>query len=93
MPQQRWMHSRGRTLFPASRSRSAGAGLLVQGECAGKTSLLASSSGCRPRPRRGRWDGRPIRSLGGYRRESLVRAANGLKDDLSALENVRAAAA
>jgi heme exporter protein A len=76
---------------------AAGAGLLVQGaNGAGKTSLLRIAVGLSP-PARGdvTWHGRPIRSLGAtYRREVLYCGhPNALKDDLTAVENVRAAAA
>ena len=87
-----------RTLFVGvSFALAAGAGLLVQGaNGAGKTSLLRILVGLSP-PAEGEvaWEGRPIRSLGeAYRREVLwCGHANGLKDDLSALENVRTAAA
>ena len=87
-----------RTLFAGvSFALAAGAGLLVQGaNGTGKTSLLRILVGLSP-PAQGAvtWDGQPIRSLGeGYRRDLLwCGHANALKDDLSALENVRAAAA
>src|SRR5262245_44654327 len=87
-----------RTLFTGvSFALASGAGLLVQGaNGAGKTSLLRILVGLSP-PVQGEvaWQGRPIRSLGeAYRRELLwCGHANALKDDLSALENVRAAAA
>jgi heme exporter protein A len=87
-----------RTLFSGvSFAVRAGAGLLVQGaNGSGKTSLLRILVGLSP-PAHGQvaWDGRPIRSLGeAYRRAVLwCGHANALKDDLSALENVRAAAA
>ena len=87
-----------RTLFAGvSFALAAGTGLLVQGaNGAGKTSLLRILVGLSP-PAQGEvaWEGRPIRSLGeAYRREVLwCGHANGLKDDLSALENVRTAAA
>lgn len=87
-----------RTLFSGvSFALAPGAGLLVQGpNGAGKTSLLRILVGLSP-PAHGAvaWDGQPIRSLGEvYRREVLwCGHANGLKDDLTALENVRAAAA
>jgi len=87
-----------RTLFSGvSFALAAGAGLLVQGaNGAGKTSLLRILVGLAP-PAEGTvaWDGQPIRSLGeAFRREVLwCGHSNGLKDDLSALENVRAAAA
>jgi len=87
-----------RTLFAGvSFSLASGAGLLVQGaNGAGKTSLLRILVGLSP-PAQGEvaWDGQPIRSLGeAYRRAVLwCGHANALKDDLSALENVRAAAA
>lgn len=87
-----------RTLFSGvSFALAAGAGLLVQGaNGAGKTSLLRILVGLSP-PAAGEvsWGGQPIRSLGeAYRRELLwCGHANGLKDDLSALENVRAAGA
>jgi heme exporter protein A len=87
-----------RTLFAGvSLAVQPGAGLLVQGaNGAGKTSLLRILVGLSP-PARGEvsWDGQPIRALGeAYRRAVLwCGHANALKDDLSALENVRAAAA
>jgi heme exporter protein A len=87
-----------RTLFAGiSFALAAGAGLLVQGaNGAGKTSLLRILVGL-SLPANGAvtWNGRPIRSLGEvYRREVLwCGHANALKDDLSALENVRAVAA
>jgi len=87
-----------RTLFSGlSFAVAPGAGLLVQGaNGAGKTSLLRIAVGLAP-PARGdvTWDGRPIRSLGPtYRREVLYCGhPNALKDDLTAVENVRAAAA
>jgi heme exporter protein A len=87
-----------RTLFAGvSFALAVGTGLLVQGaNGAGKTSLLRILVGLSP-PAQGEvaWEGRPIRSLGeAYRREVLwCGHANGLKDDLSALENVRTAAA
>ena len=87
-----------RTLFSGvSFALAAGAGLLVQGaNGAGKTSLLRILVGLSP-PAAGEvaWQGQPIRSLGeAYRRQVLwCGHANALKDDLSALENVRAAGA
>jgi heme exporter protein A len=87
-----------RTLFAdVSLAVRPGAGLLVQGaNGAGKTSLLRILVGLSP-PAQGEvtWEGRPIRALGeAYRRVVLwCGHANALKDDLSALENVRAAAA
>jgi heme exporter protein A len=87
-----------RTLFSGlSFAVAPGAGLLVQGaNGAGKTSLLRIAVGLAP-PARGdvTWDGRPIRSLGpAYRREvRYCGHPNALKDDLTAVENVRAAAA
>jgi heme exporter protein A len=87
-----------RTLFAGvSLAVRPGAGLAVQGaNGAGKTSLLRILVGLSP-PAHGEvtWGGQPIRSLGAdYRREVLwCGHANALKDDLSALENVRAAAA
>jgi len=63
---------------------------------AGKTSLLRIALGLTP-PESGevRWNGTPIRDLGeAYRRElTYCGHSNALKDDLSAVENVRAAAA
>jgi heme exporter protein A len=87
-----------RTLFSGvSFALAAGAGLLVQGaNGAGKTSLLRILVGLAPAAAgEVSWDGKPIRSLGeAFRREVLwCGHANALKDDLSALENVRAAAA
>ncbi len=87
-----------RTLFSGlSFAVAPGAGLLVQGaNGAGKTSLLRIAVGLAP-PARGdvTWHGRPIRSLGpAYRREvRYCGHPNALKDDLTAVENVRAAAA
>jgi heme exporter protein A len=87
-----------RTLFAGvSFALAPGAGLLVQGaNGAGKTSLLRILVGLSP-PAQGEvsWNGQPIRALGdAYRGEVLwCGHANALKDDLSALENVRAAAA
>jgi len=87
-----------RTLFSGlSFAVAPGAGLLVQGaNGAGKTSLLRIAVGLAP-PARGdvTWDGHPIRSLGpAYRREvRYCGHPNALKDDLTAVENVRAAAA
>jgi heme exporter protein A len=87
-----------RTLFSElSFSVSAGAGLLVQGaNGAGKTSLLRIAAGLAA-PAHGdvTWDGHPIRVLGPvYRRElRYCGHPNALKDDLTAVENVRAAAA
>jgi heme exporter protein A len=87
-----------RTLFSdISFALAPGGGLLIQGaNGAGKTSLLRIVVGLAP-PARGSvtWDGRPIRTLGeAYRREiRYCGHANALKDDLSAVENVRAAAA
>jgi heme exporter protein A len=87
-----------RTLFSGvSFALAAGGGLLVQGaNGAGKTSLLRILVGLSP-PAQGEvaWRGRPIRQLGdAYRRElAYCGHANALKDDLSALENLRAAAA
>jgi len=87
-----------RTLFSGvSFALAAGAGLLVQGaNGAGKTSLLRILVGLSP-PAHGEvaWDGRPIGALGDeYRRQVLwCGHSNALKDDLTALENVRAGAA
>jgi heme exporter protein A len=87
-----------RTLFAGlSFAIPPGAGLLVQGaNGAGKTSLLRIAVGLAP-PTRGdvTWNGQPIRALGpAYRREvRYCGHPNALKDDLTALENVRAAAA
>jgi len=87
-----------RTLFSGvSFALAPGAGLLVQGaNGSGKTSLLRILVGLSP-PAAGAvaWDGQPIRALGeAYRGEVLwCGHSNALKDDLSALENVRAAAA
>jgi heme exporter protein A len=74
-----------------------GGGLLVQGaNGAGKTSLLRIAVGLAA-PVHGdvTWDGQPIRALGpAYRRElRYCGHPNALKDDLTAVENVRAAAA
>ena len=86
-----------RTLFAGvSVTLAAGASLLVQGaNGAGKTSLLRILVGLAP-PAHGEvaWNGQPIASLGdAYRRElAYCGHANALKDDLSAVENVRAAA-
>jgi heme exporter protein A len=87
-----------RTLFAGvSFAVAPGAGLLVQGpNGAGKTSLLRIAVGLAPPARGGvTWDGRPLRSLGPtYRREVLYCGhSNALKDDLTAVENLRAAAA
>jgi heme exporter protein A len=70
---------------------------MVQGaNGAGKTSLLRIVLGLAP-PAHGEvtWDGAPIRSLGEtYRRAVLYCGhTNALKDDLSAVENLRTAAA
>lgn len=87
-----------RTLFTGlSFAVAPGVGLLVQGaNGVGKTSLLRIAVGLAP-PARGAvtWEGRPIRSLGpAYRRElRYCGHPNALKDDLTALENVRTAAA
>jgi heme exporter protein A len=87
-----------RTLFAGlSFAVAPGAGLLVQGaNGAGKTSLLRIAVGLAP-PAHGevRWNDRPIAALGpAYRREVLYCGhPNALKDDLTAVENVRAAAA
>ncbi len=87
-----------RTLFSGvSFAVRPGGGLLVQGaNGTGKTSLLRIVVGLAP-PARGdvTWDARPIRSLGEAYRRDLVYCghSNALKDDLSAVENVRAAAA
>jgi heme exporter protein A len=87
-----------RTLFSGvSFSVAPGAGLLVQGaNGAGKTSLLRIVLGLSP-PARGEvsWNGQPIRVLAeAYRREVVYCGhSNALKDDLSAVENVRADAA
>jgi len=87
-----------RTLFSGvSFALAAGHGLLVQGaNGAGKTSLLRILVGLSP-PAHGEltWSGQPIRRLGdAYRRElAYCGHPNALKDDLSALENLRAAAA
>jgi heme exporter protein A len=87
-----------RTLFSGlSFAVAPGAGLLVQGaNGAGKTSLLRIAVGlAAPAHGEVRWNDRPIRSLGArYRREVLYCGhANALKEDLTAVENVRAAAA
>jgi len=87
-----------RTLFSGlSFTLPPGAGLVVQGaNGTGKTSLLRIAVGLAA-PAHGdvAWDGRPIRALGpGYRREvRYCGHPNALKDDLTAVENVRAAAA
>jgi heme exporter protein A len=87
-----------RTLFAGlSFTVSPGAGLLVQGaNGAGKTSLLRIAVGLAA-PAHGEvaWDGQPIRALGpAYRRElRYCGHPNALKDDLTAGENLRAAAA
>ena len=87
-----------RRLFAGlSFTLGAGHGLVVQGaNGAGKTSLLRIVLGLSP-PASGEvtWTGRPIRSLGEAYRRDLVYCghSNALKDDLSAVENVRAAAA
>ncbi len=86
-----------RRLFAGvSFTLGAGHGLVVQGaNGAGKTSLLRIVLGLAP-PASGEvtWAGRPIRSLGEAYRRDLVYCghSNALKDDLSAVENVRAAA-
>ena len=86
-----------RTLFAGiSFGLRAGAGLFVQGaNGAGKTSLLRILVGLSP-PTAGEvsWGGTPIGSLGDVYRRELVYCghANGLKDDLSAVENCCAAA-
>ena len=87
-----------RRLFAGvSFTLGAGHGLLVQGaNGSGKTSLLRIVLGLAP-PASGEvtWTGRPIRSLGeAYRRDFVYCGhSNALKDDLSAVENVRTAAA
>ncbi len=87
-----------RALFAGvSFTVAAGAGLVVQGaNGAGKTSLLRIIVGLAP-PAQGEvtWSGQPIGTLGdAYRRElAWCGHANALKEDLSAVENVRAAAA
>jgi len=87
-----------RTLFSGvSFALAAGEGLLVQGaNGAGKTSLLRILVGLSP-PAHGEvtWSGQPIRRLGEAYRHALAYCGhpNALKDDLSALENLRAAAA
>lgn len=87
-----------RTLFSeVSFSLAAGAGLLVQGaNGAGKTSLLRILVGLAPAAEGSlRWEGSPIRGLGeAYRRViAYCGHAHALKDDLTAVENLRAAAA
>jgi heme exporter protein A len=87
-----------RTLFTGlSFAVAPGVGLLVQGaNGVGKTSLLRIAVGLAA-PAHGEvtWDGQPIRALGpAYRRElRYCGHPNALKDDLTAVENVRAAAA
>ena len=86
-----------RTLFSGvSFTLTPGASLLIQGaNGAGKTSLLRIVLGL-ARPVWGgvTWHGQPVQSAGeSYRREVLYCGhANALKDDLSALENIRATA-
>ena len=74
-----------------------GSALRVQGENGtGKTSLLRILAGLSPAAAgEVRWDGEPLARQGeSFRRELLfVGHANGLKDDLSALENLRQALA
>lgn len=75
----------------------AGACLLVQGaNGSGKTSLLRILAGLTP-PANGHvhWKGRPIKQLGDFYRNDLLYCGhhNALKDDLSAEENLLAAAA
>jgi len=87
-----------RTLFDRLSWRAApGTCVLVAGENgAGKTSLLRILT-TQLAPDRGevRWDGREIRALGEAFRARLawVGHLNGIKDDLSALENLQLAAA
>lgn len=87
-----------RMLFTAlSFTLKPGELLHVQGaNGAGKTSLLRIALGLTP-PEKGevRWNNTPIRALGSdFRREvAFCGHSNALKDDLSAVENVRAAAA
>ena len=90
---------RGERRLFAGVSFTLGAGecLVVHGaNGAGKTSLLRIVLGLSP-PASGEvtWTGRPIRSLGETYRRDLAYCghSNALKDDLSAAENVRAAAA
>jgi heme exporter protein A len=87
-----------RTLFSGiSFSLAAGAGLLVQGaNGAGKTSLLRILVGLAPAAEGSlAWDGTPVRALGeAYRRViAYCGHAHALKDDLTAVENLQAAAA
>jgi heme exporter protein A len=87
-----------RRLFTGlSFSLNPGELLHVQGaNGAGKTSLLRIALGLTlPEQGEVRWQGAPIRALGDdYRRElSYCGHSNALKEDLSALENTRAAAA
>lgn len=76
---------------------SAGTGLLVQGaNGSGKTSLLRMLAGLTS-PTSGQvyWNGTPIRELGDEYRSQLLYCGhlNGLKDELSAEENLMTAAA
>jgi len=87
-----------RTLFSGvSFALAAGHGLLVQGaNGAGKTSLLRILVGLSPAAQgEVAWRGQPIRRVADvYRREvAYCGHPNALKDDLSALENLRAAVA
>ena len=87
-----------RRLFAGvSFTLGAGDGLVVHGaNGAGKTSLLRIVLGLAlPASGEVTWTGRPIRGLGEAYRRDLVYCghSNALKDDLSAVENVRAAAA
>ena len=76
-------------------SIAPGQALLVEGSIgSGKTSLLKMLSGLRP-PDDGEvcWDGTPIRTLGADFRRHLAWLGhdNGIKEDLTAAENLRLA--
>ena len=87
-----------RTLFSGlNLSIAPGQALLVEGSNgSGKTSLLKMLSGLRP-PDDGEvcWDGTPIRTLGADFRRHLAWLGhdNGIKEDLTAAENLRLAKA